>query len=94
MSVTFDQRVHVLEDVLVSDLDGECVILNLRTETYFGLDAVGTRMWTVLTNAESIQSAYEALQQEFDVEPDRLREDLNAILDKLVEHGLVAVGRN
>jgi hypothetical protein len=34
----------VPDDVLFRDLDGEAVILNLRTGTYFGLDELGTRM--------------------------------------------------
>jgi len=33
--------------------------LNLKREDYLGLDAVGTRMWTLLTEMDSIQNAYE-----------------------------------
>ncbi len=89
MSIAFDMRVQVPSDVLLSELDGESVLLNLKTETYFGLDAVGTRMWSALTKADSIQAAYEVLKTEYDVDPDRLREDLISILEKLLEHGLL-----
>jgi hypothetical protein len=89
MPIAFESRVRVPEDVLLSDLDGESVILNLKTETYFGLDKVGTRMWSALTTADSIQAAYEALAAGYDVDPEQLRSDLSAILEKLLEHGLL-----
>ena len=38
---SFDRLVHVPERVLVRKLDRESVLLNLDSETYFGLDAVG-----------------------------------------------------
>ena len=32
-------------DVVVRDLDGEAVVLDLATGTYFGLNDAGTRIW-------------------------------------------------
>jgi hypothetical protein len=91
MAIAFESRVQVPSDVLLSELDGESVLLNLKTETYFGLDEVGTRMWSAVTTADSIQAAYETLMAEYAVEPDRLREDLAALLDKLLDNGLLEV---
>ena len=92
MTVSFDQRISVPADVLVQELEGESVLLNLKSERYFGLDEVGTRMWAVLSKSESIQQAYDALLAEYDVEPDVLRRDLLHLIDKLIEHGLVEMG--
>ena len=91
MPVTFDSRLRMPEDVLVSDLDGESVILNLKTESYFGLDEVGARMCTAVTSAGSVQDAYDTLANEFDVDPARLRDDLVKLLENLVDHGLLEV---
>ena len=91
MAITFDSRVQVPADVLVSELDGESVILNLKTESYFGLDEVGARMWTVVTGSDSIQAGYEKLTDEYGVDPERLRKDLTALLEQLVEQGLLEV---
>src|SRR6185436_4657777 len=91
MSLAFESRVRVPSDVLLSELDGESVLLNLKTETYFGLDAVGTRMWSALTASDSIQAAYEVLKAEYDVDAERLREDMVTLLEKLLENGLLEV---
>ena len=61
MSISFAERLVLPEDVLISNVEGESVLLNLNSERYFGLDEVGTRMLSVLTTSNSIQTAYEAL---------------------------------
>ena len=79
----------VPDDVLISHLQEESVILNLDSERYFGLDDVGTRFLSVLTSSESIEAAYEQLRQEYDVDNDVLRRDLLALVENLVEKGLL-----
>ena len=87
----FTHRVTVPGDVLVREVDDESVFLNLATDSYFGLDAVGTDMWRALTTTGSVQEAYEALLAEYEVDPDKLRQDLQALIEKLVAHGLLEI---
>jgi len=89
--ISFDDRVSVPSNVLVRVLDQESVLLNLNTERYFGLDAVGTRMWHLVTSAPSVESACAQLMDEFDVNPQILRSNLSDLLDHLNENGLIHV---
>ena len=91
MSISFDQRVSLPTDVLISNVQDESVILNLDSERYFGLDEVGTRFMTLLTTSATIQAAYEVLVDEYDVDAAILRQDLCDMLEKLLEQGLVKV---
>jgi len=91
MAHSFSSRVSVAQDVLFRIVGEEAVLLNLKTELYLGLDDVGTRMWNVLVEASSIQAAYDALLLEYEVEPSRLREDLDEFLGKLLEQGLIQI---
>ncbi|MBP9501825.1 MAG: PqqD family protein [Candidatus Promineofilum sp.] len=91
MAIPFSQRIHMPEDVFMRELDDESVILHLGREIYFGLDDIGTRIWTALVSADSIQAAYEVLLSEFDVEPDVLRRDLEEFLTLLVDQELLRV---
>lgn len=91
MQISFSDRVQVPEGILISNLQDESVILNLDSERYFGLDNVGTRILTVLTNSDSIQSAYESLLAEYDVDHAVLRQDLLALIENLLQQGLVQV---
>jgi hypothetical protein len=91
VEISFGQKVSVPADVLVQDLHGESVLLNVRSGRYFGLDAVGTRVWAVLTTAASLQAAYDSLQAEYDVTGEQLERDLRTLVEKLVGHGLLEV---
>ena len=90
-SISFSSRVRIPDDVLISQLQDESVILNLDSERYFGLDDVGTRMLTVLSTSDSIEAAYEQLLAEYEVDPPMLRQDLTSLIEKLVEQGLVTI---
>lgn len=87
----FNNRVKVPEQVLARQLDDEMVILDLRSETYFGLDEVGTAMWNAVTSASSIEQGYEFLLGQYDVEPQELRDDLRTLLLQLVEQRLLEI---
>src|SRR6058998_1541104 len=89
MTHSFSSRATVAPDLLFRLVGNEAVLLNLKTELYLGLDPVGTEMWVVLTNTSSIQAAYDSLLQEFDVDPARLRQDLNDFIEKLLAQGLI-----
>ena len=87
--ISFASRVVVPDTVLFRELDGESVLLNLETDSYLGLDTVGTRMWALFSTLPSIQAAYDTLLSEYDVAPEVLRRDVEALLDQMIEHGLV-----
>ena len=91
MQISFSDRVRVPDDVLISRLQEESVILNLDSERYFGLDDVGTRILSVLSTSESIEAAYESLLDEYDVDSQVLRQDLLALVESLVQQGIVEV---
>jgi hypothetical protein len=89
LAVSFSARVVVPTHVLLQHVGEESVLLNLKTETYFGLDPVGTSMWDALTKAETVDGAYQELLSAFEVEPRRLREDLEGLIENLLRNGLL-----
>jgi hypothetical protein len=67
------------------------VILNLDSERYYGLDDVGTRFLSVLTTANSIDAAYQSLAEEYDIDREVLRQDLVALIQNLLQQGIIEV---
>ena len=82
-------RVAVPETVLFRDLDGEAVLLATESGKYFGLNEVGTRMWSLLHQHGDVEAVCDALLAEYDVPKDQLREDLARFVDTLADRGLV-----
>jgi len=74
---------------MVRQVGDEAVLLNLKTEKYLGLDDVSNRIWQVLTSGGTIQAAYDALLAEFEVDPGKLRADLDEFVQQLLQYGLV-----
>ena len=91
MDISFDAQVRVPDNVLFRQLEDESVLLHLKKEIYYGLDDVGTRIWTALTQSETIQAAFDVLAAEYDVEPERLQRDLSGLVHNLVDKGLLEV---
>ena len=79
-------------DVLVQELDGEAVLLNLASERYFGLDDVGTRIWQHLSTDGRLDRVCERMQAEFDVDAETLRADVLRLVEELIAVGIVTVG--
>ena len=92
MAVSFSDRVRVSPDVMFRLVGEEGVLLNLKTERYLGLNPVGTRMWNVLCRASSIQSAFDELLQEYEVEPAQLRADVEEFIGQLLGQELIETG--
>jgi hypothetical protein len=82
-------RVAVPETVLFRDLDGEAVLLATDSGKYFGLNEVGTRMWSLFRLHGEIEAVCRALLAEYDVAEAQLWEDLERFVEVLAARGLV-----
>ena len=89
MAVSLADRAVAGPDVLVRTVGDESVLLNVATETYFGLNPIGTRMWHLLIESASIQSVRDALLAEYEVAPDELQRDLETFIGELMARQLV-----
>lgn len=89
--VTLGSRVRVAEQVLSRDLDGETVLLDLRSGVYFSLEEVGARIWALLTEGKTLADTLRCLLAEYDVAASRCASDLVGFVEQLRARGLVEV---
>jgi hypothetical protein len=82
-------RVKISDEVLFQELQGEAVLLELKTGVYFGLDKVGTRVWQLLGEQATLGGVVEAMMHEFDVSEERCTEDVLTLVERLKEQGLL-----
>ena len=85
------KRIEFLDTVFVQEVDNEMVLLDMNSEDYFGIDEVGADIWRALQRGNCLQDAYESLLKMYDVDPEVLKRDFIAFIDKLRENGLVSV---
>ena len=89
MSIPLSSSVSISSEVLAQEVDGETVLLDLQSESYFGLDEVGTRIWQLLQEHNELQKVFDALLEEYDVEEKQLGNDLDELIKKLSDAKLV-----
>jgi hypothetical protein len=90
MSLSFEQnRVHVPAAVVVRAVENAAVVLDTLTGRYFSLDVIGRHAWAVLAESPSLEHAYRTLLRDYDVQPDRLRDDLERLVEQLRSLGLI-----
>lgn len=90
-SVTDTTKVVAATEQVACEVDGEAVILDLESETYFGLNPVGTRIWDLIQEPALVGDLCEALLKEYDVEPERCRREVTSLLNEMVDEGIVRV---
>lgn len=89
--ITLATRVAVSLEVMLQEVAGEAVLLDLKSESYFGLDGVGTRIWRLVEQDGHLQAVHAALLAEFGVDAARLELDLKELIGRLVGAGLMNV---
>ena len=89
--MNLNQTITLSPDVISQEVSGETVLLDLESENYFGLDAVGTRIWQLIKENDNLQAIYDTLLEEYEVEEQRLQTDLEAILGEITQLGLVTL---
>ena len=92
MKTSLLEKVVPSKNVLTQEVSGEMVLMDLSSEQYFGLDAVGTRVWNLLDQGASPADLLSILLREYEVEQQQLESDIEELLGQLLEAGLVRVG--
>ena len=77
--------------MLSQELQGEAVLLNLKTGVYFGLNPIGTRVWELLAQHGVIRDIVDAIVGEYDVAAQVCAEDVIALIADMQKHSLVTV---
>jgi hypothetical protein len=91
MSLSQETMVAVTKDQVWCNLGEESAILNTKGGIYYGLDPVGTRIWTLLQTPCTVAEIRQALLQEYEVEPERCERDLINLLNDLLGAGLIEI---
>ncbi len=87
-------RVQQSSEVVAREVGGETVLLHLTAGTYFGLNPVGGRIWSLLEGqARTLGEISALLVEEYEVEESEARADVLALASDLCANGLLDSGK-
>ena len=90
-ALSLEDRLAPTDEVVVRELSGESVLLDLKSGVYFGLNGVGTRAWALMAQGGSLRDVHVALAGEFDAPADVIEGELLRFAAELAQHGLCRV---
>lgn len=86
MVIPFNDKIFVAPSrVHARRFGSELVILDLTAGEYFGLDEVGADIWERASRGCPAEQIVEALLDVYDVDPTKLRADVESLMEQFVE---------
>lgn len=84
-----DTLLRRAEPIMHTDLGDKTVMMDLEQGNYYGLNAVGARIWALLEEPASIESLCAQLVTEFQVEPDECAKTVTGFVESLIERDIL-----
>jgi hypothetical protein len=76
-------------DVVAKPVDGQVILVNLSTDVYYRLDAVGSFLWSMIEQGHSAGAMAGALARDYGADGKRAGMDVRALLDQMLKERLV-----
>lgn len=77
------------ESLMSSNLGDDFVMMDVDRGTYYGLEAVAARIWSLAQQPVSVDSLCCQLSEEYDISPDVCRQEVLAFLRELLDHKIM-----
>lgn len=80
------------EDILFAPINqDQAVMMSLESQRYYGLDAVGLRIWEILDAPRSIDEIVTQILSEFSVDQPTCQSAVLRFAQEMIDHGVARV---
>lgn len=76
---------------IVSDMDGEKVMMSIQNGKYYNLGAVGGIIWNEIADSTSIEKLVGKLTDKYDIEPTECMDQVICFIEKLKDEKLIDI---
>ncbi|AWD67027.1 MULTISPECIES: lasso peptide biosynthesis PqqD family chaperone [Priestia] len=92
--ISMNQLVSQETGHIVSDMDGEKVMLSISNGKYYNLGEIGGEIWEKIKEPISVSELISTLVTQYNVEQSDCEEQVIAFLSGLIKEGLIQVAEN
>lgn len=85
-------QIHQGKGNIVSDMDGEKVMMSIANGSYYNLGVIGGRIWSLLDRPTSAAELVSVLMSEYDVEQGVCETQVVSFLQDLLNQNLIYFG--
>lgn len=85
------QLVSQVKGNIVSDMDGEKVMLSIQNGKYYNMGKIGGEIWSIIEEPISVSNLITSLMSSYDVEPNECVEQVLSFLNQLLGEDLIVI---
>ena len=89
--VHLSSKLKIAKDILVRELEGEAVLLNIQTGVYFGLDKTATATWQLMQKQKDLQGVLDSLLKDYEIDKKTCQDDLLKFASNLQKNAIVEI---
>jgi hypothetical protein len=90
-NISEETKVKRINTTLTSNIEDQTIMMNLEQGNYYGLNAVGNRIWELADQEISVKDICSALLKEYEVEEKHCKKVVLSFLGKMREAGLIII---
>lgn len=92
LSIPLQYQIVQEKGNIVSDMDGDKVMMNITNGKYYNLGTIGGRIWELIAEPVTAHEIVEKLLSEYEIEQAVCEEHVGTFLKHLMDEKLVLVG--
>jgi hypothetical protein len=89
--ISLNSRIVQSVGNVVSDMDGEKVMLNITKGKYYNLGELGGIIWELMDTTVEVNKIITALLSEYEIEKDECEHQVLAFINSIYEEGLIQI---
>ena len=83
------QKYKLHNDVLLTDVDDEMVLLDMRSGQYYGLNTVGSEVLKLINEGKSLDDAKTEICQRYQIDKQTAHDDISELITELKQQNLL-----
>lgn len=76
---------------ICSELQGEAIILDIKSGAYYGLNQVGASIWNLIQSPKTIKEIQDTILAEYEVDAEVCKRDISVLLEDLAAKELIEI---
>ncbi|MCB4792840.1 MAG: PqqD family protein [Elusimicrobia bacterium] len=84
-------KIAFSENIVWREVDKEAVILNLYNNKYYTLNKMGTDIWKMFRDQNTVKDILDKIAEEYDVNIDGVAKDVEKIIKELCREELIEI---
>lgn len=75
--------------LVFNEMDGETIMMSIENGEYYGMNSMGSRIWSLLETPKKVSDICKTLLPDYDVTPEQCIKDLLPFLNKMAAKNVI-----